>query len=281
MFDIEASFDQRILALQKDRPAVVFTEARDPRVLEAACRLARFIRPVFLASEAEVRAVVARDLPHLEATRVDFTLSESAFVDLASSPLLDEMAALYLEICQDQESPPDRDAARAWVTQPGHFGICAVRLGHADMVVGGVAHEPRDFFRPMLRLLARRPVVTEAGVFVLPDEHPTNIFPHNIVVFGDVGVNATMTPEVLADVAAVHELRHREPTDQRQRAEAEEPVGGTRPPEQREREAGHRERREQVVPDEGAERGIERADGVPRRRLEHEVDGDREDDGDE
>ena len=34
------------------------------------------------------------------------------------------------------------------------------------------------------------------GVFVLPDEHPDEVFPHNIVVFGDVGVNATMTPEV-------------------------------------------------------------------------------------
>ena len=44
-------------------------------------------------------------------------------------------------------------------------------------------------------------VQVEAGLFVLPDEHPPNVFPHNIVVFGDIGVNATMTPEVLAEVA--------------------------------------------------------------------------------
>jgi len=118
---------------------------------------------------------------------VDFTLSESAFVDLDSSPLLDEMAGTYLDCCREHDQPTDARAARAWVAEAGRFGICAVRLGHADMVVGGATHQPKDFFRPMLRLLGRRPVLTEAGVFVLPDEHPSNIFPHNIVAFGDVG----------------------------------------------------------------------------------------------
>ncbi|MFB3852930.1 MAG: butyrate kinase [Vicinamibacterales bacterium] len=201
MFDIEASFDQRILALQKDRPTVIFTEAGDARIVEAACFLGRFIRPMFLADEHRVRALIASELPGLDKTRVDFTLSESAFVDLATSPLLDEMTDAYIECCREHGQPVDREAARAWVSEPSHFGICAVRLEHADMVVGGVAHRPRDFFRPMLRMLAARPVLTEAGVFVLPDDHPADIFPHNIVVFGDVGVNATMTPELLAEVA--------------------------------------------------------------------------------
>ncbi len=201
MFDIEASFDERILALQKDRPTVIFTEAGDARIIEAACYLSRFIRPVFLAAEDQVRSLAARELAHVDPARVDFTLSRAAFVDLATSPLLDEMADAYMDCAREHGQEVDRDAARAWVSEPGHFGICAVRREHADMVVGGAAHQPREFFRPMLRLLATRPVLTEAGVFVLPDEHPPNIFPHNIVVFGDVGVNATMTPEVLAEVA--------------------------------------------------------------------------------
>jgi butyrate kinase len=87
------------------------------------------------------------------------------------------------------------------VSDPALFGIWAVRQGHADTVVGGARYQPRKFFRPMLRLLARTDFVTEAGIFVLPDEHPQDIFPHNIVVFGDVGVNATMTPDALARVA--------------------------------------------------------------------------------
>jgi butyrate kinase len=201
MFDIEASFDRHILSLQRDRPTVVFTEAHDPRIVEAACYLARFIRPVFLAPERQIREVAATHLSHVDPTRVDFTLSESAFVDPATSPLLDELASAYAEYSREHERPLTRAAARAWVSEPGPFGIWAVRLGHADTVVGGAAHKPRDFFRPMLRLLARQEFVTEAGVFVLPDDHPPDIFPHNIVVFGDVGVNATMTPELLARIA--------------------------------------------------------------------------------
>ncbi len=201
MFDIEGSFDRDILSLQKDRPTVVFTEAHDPRIVEAACFLTRFIRPVFLATEREIRQVMATHLSHLDSTRVEFTMSESAFVDLATAPLVDELASVYAQYSREHERPLTPAAARAWVSEPGPFGIWAVRLGHADTVVGGATHKPRDFFRPMLRLLTRQEFVTEAGVFVLPDDHPADIFPHNIVVFGDVGVNATMTPDLLARIA--------------------------------------------------------------------------------
>jgi butyrate kinase len=95
----------------------------------------------------------------------------------------------------------DLGEARKLVSEPGRFGIWAVKLGHADMVVGGAIHEPKAFFRPMVDILAQRSVTCEAGVFVLPDEHPEEVYPHNIVVFGDVGVNASMTPRTLAEVA--------------------------------------------------------------------------------
>ena len=55
MFYIEGSLDAQILAVPRNRPTVIFIEPLDPRVLEAACYLARFVRPVFLAREAAVR----------------------------------------------------------------------------------------------------------------------------------------------------------------------------------------------------------------------------------
>lgn len=202
MFDIEASLDSRLLAGPRNRPTVVLPEALDPRTLEAACHLTRFIRPVFLAPEAQVRALAERELGHLGADRVAFTLSESAFVDPASRPdLLAEFAAACIGHARERGRELSPEAARVEVAEPGHFGIWAVRLGHADMVVGGAIHEPKAFFRPMVDLLARRSVTCEAGVFVLPDSHPDDAYPHNIVVFGDVGVNATMTPRILAEVA--------------------------------------------------------------------------------
>ena len=202
MYDIDASLDTQILALRRHRPAVVFVEATDPRVIEAACRLPRFIRPVFLASEATVRAVAEAELTHVDPTRVAFTLAESAFVDIAARPdLVDEFAHACLELPRALRTTTDLAAARQLVSQPAQFGIMAVRQGHADIVAGGITHEPRDYFRPMLRLLAKQEVLCEAGVFVLPDSHPEGIFPHNILVVGDVGVNATMTPETLAHTA--------------------------------------------------------------------------------
>ena len=202
MFDIEASLDRRLLAVPRIRPTVVFAEALDVRTLEAACFLGRFIRPVFLASEPAVRALAAEHLAHLGEDRVAYTFSESAFVDPASRPdLVASFAAACVEWGHSHGRYLSLEEAQCSVAEPGKFGIWAVKQGHADMVVGGAIHGPKDFFRPMVDLLARRDVTCETGVFVLPDSHPDDVYPHNIVVFGDVGVNATMTAKTLAEVA--------------------------------------------------------------------------------
>jgi len=202
MYDIEQSFDQQILSTSKSRPTVVFIEPHDPRIVEAACHLTRFIRPVFLASETEVRGLAAQHLTHVDQDRLNWGLSESTFVEIGTHPeLVEEFAFAYVDYLKGQGKELSLAEARALVSQPSLFGICAVKFGHADTVVGGAVHETKDYFRPMVRMLAKDPFVCEAGVFVLPDEHPSDIFPHNIVVFGDVGVNATMTPETLARTA--------------------------------------------------------------------------------
>jgi butyrate kinase len=205
MFSIEASFDREILALQsaqRDRPVVVLTEPLDARVLEAVCHLTRYVKPVLLAPEAEVRAAAARNLGHLDASRIEYSLNECAFVDVAKRPdLLEEFVADCARHPRCLSEVQTAEHARAALTEPGLFGIYAVHLGHADMVVGGACQGPKTFFRPMLTLLANRPVVCEVGIFVLPDDFPEGYYPANIAVFGDVGVNAIVTPEVLAEIA--------------------------------------------------------------------------------
>ena len=202
MYDIDHTLDHQILEVMQNRPNIIFTEPYDARVVEAACYLPRFARLVFLAPEDHVKAVITNELRHIEPTRVEFALSESAFVDLDErEDLIEEFAQAYIQLPEGLAGTRDLNRARGLLAEPGMFGIMAVRQGHADTVVGGARHEPKDFFRPMTRLLAKQEVLCEAGIFVLPDEHPVDAFPHNIVVFGDVGVNATMTPEILAHVA--------------------------------------------------------------------------------
>jgi butyrate kinase len=202
MFDIEASFDRVVLSEPRDRPTVLFIEPEDPRMVEAACHLARYIRPVFLGRESDVRAVIAREIPALGSSRIEFTLSESAFVTPESRPdLLEEFAGTLRAFHAEKGRELGAEEAAAMVREPGHFGILAVKCGHADMVVGGARIEPRNFFRPMVEMLAQQDTRCEAGVFVLPDDHPEGVYPHNIVVFGDVGVNPSMTAETLAHTA--------------------------------------------------------------------------------
>ena len=201
MFNIEDSLNRQILGFGRGRPTVVFTEALDPRLLEAVCFLTRYIRPVLLAPEKAVRKVLKQHLGHLDPHRIDFALSESAFVDIPGRPdLLEEFARSFLKL-QEKRGAFTLETARQALTDPCLFGIFAVREGHADLVVGGSTHEPVQYFRPMLKYLKQDEVQCEAGVFILPDEQPEPIYPQNIIVFGDVGVNGTMSPEVLARIA--------------------------------------------------------------------------------
>ncbi len=199
MFDIGASFDREILANAKVRPTVLFIEPEDPRVVEAALRLPRFARPVFLCTREQVEAVIREHLPHVDEARVEYTLMESAFCEIDHcTELQEELAAAVLELPADRRLCEDLEEARRFVATPAGFGIMAVQAGHADMVVGGARHEPRDFMRPLIKVMKVEPVVCEAGIIVLPDDHPQDLYPHNILVIGDVGVNATVTPEILA-----------------------------------------------------------------------------------
>ena len=201
MYDIEHSLEQQIAETSPVRPTVIFTEPTELRVLEALCSLGRFVRPVLLASEKAVRRVVEANAEKFNATQLDFTLTECAFLEPEDHPeLLEEFAREYVDFYGKQQDVTYEEAYKL-VTEPGLFGIMATRLGHADMVVGGVVYRPRDFYRPMADLLCRHDFCTEACVFVLPDSHPMGDYPENIVVLGDVGINNVVTPEILARIA--------------------------------------------------------------------------------
>jgi phosphotransacetylase len=74
------------------------------------------------------------------------------------------------------------------------------RDGHA--VLGGLYSTTGSFFGPGLRLHPRSGTVFEAGVFSFQDDNcPRNVYPGNIVIFGDVAVVTEMSAEKLADVA--------------------------------------------------------------------------------
>lgn len=202
MFDIGASLDREILNVMKCRPTVLFIEPDDPRVLEAALHLPRVAKPVFLAPRERVEETIKRQLPHLASAHIAFALGESAFCNLEqSTSLREELAHAAWQLPPEQRVVNNLEEAYAWVSTPAGFGIMAAVSGHCDVVVGGARHEPRQYFRPLLKTLQAAPVLCEVGVIILPDDHPQGLYPHNILILGDVGVNGTLTPDKLARIA--------------------------------------------------------------------------------
>ena len=202
MYDIEQSLDEQILELNKSRPVVFLTEAADPRLLEAVCYLTRFIRPVLPAREEEVRGVFEKELGHIAKSRIEYTISQATFIEInKEKKLLRQFAEEFMATeAAAGKSVAIKDAEKL-VSDPCIFGIFAVRMKHADIVVGGSTHEPVKYFRPVIRYLKKKKVCSETGVFVLPDENNEKIYSENIIVFGDVGVNGTMDSETLAHIA--------------------------------------------------------------------------------
>jgi phosphotransacetylase len=202
MFDIEACFDQQILQTRRERPTVVFPESLDVRVIEAVCYLTRFVRPVFLAPQNEVAAIAARAQENLDRDRLAYAFSECAFVDINErKDLVVDYADMLIKRLGALGEDIDEKEALHRASHPAWFAILSVLAGHADSVVGGAVYGPIAYFRPMLKLLKDREVATEAGILVLPDDHSMALFPENILVLGDAGVNADMDAMKLAEVA--------------------------------------------------------------------------------
>ena len=201
MFNIEACFDQQLLEVRRERPTVVFPESLDTRVIEAICHLIRFVRPVLLAPQSEVAAIAAGDSA-IDSDRLAYAFSECAFIDISQrNDLIEDYANLLIGRLGEIGETIDREEALRRASQPVWFAILAVLAGHADSVVGGAVYGPKDYFRPMIKLLKGRHVATEAGIVILPDDHKHTLFPENILVLGDAGVNAVMDARTLAEVA--------------------------------------------------------------------------------
>lgn len=196
MVDIEKIIENELGQMQKNRPVVVFAESEDPRILEAVCFLTRYCNPVLLKKQEEIKRIFEKELPHIDESRVNYTLSQCAFAEIPE--MKEEVLKNLLQNDQDfSNSKEDADK----LSEPPFFAISLVKIGYADIVVGGASTEPIKFLRPALRTFKANGVQCEIGLFSLPEDCDETIFPKNIAVFGDVGVNTSMTPQTLAETA--------------------------------------------------------------------------------
>lgn len=172
------------------RRRIVLPEGDDPRVQEAARRLAeeRLAEPVLVVRNpltSPVETVCPRTSPRLEA------YAAHCFRNRSSKGLTEEDALVL--------------AAR-----PMFFGALMVALGDADGFVGGAAHTTSETVRAGLMMIGKAPgVETVFGSVIIA--HPNPGFGANgAMTFADCAVVAEPTPAQLAEIGmAAAELTRR------------------------------------------------------------------------
>jgi len=168
---------------RKLKKTIAFPEGADPRVLEAAARLARdgVVNPVLIGPQPPSAPAGVR------------------FADPASSPQLSKYTAIYYE--RRRAKGITQVEAGEIARRPLYFASLMVGAGDADGSVGGAANTTAETVRAALHCVGPDPkvrLVSSAFIMALQDRA---LGYNGLMAFADCAVVIDPNPVQLADIA--------------------------------------------------------------------------------
>ncbi|MBR2548229.1 MAG: phosphate acetyltransferase [Eubacterium sp.] len=166
-------FDELKEKLKKDTKTIVFTEGPDPRILDAASKLAGegILNVILLGKEAEVKAA---------AEEGNFDISACRIIDPENYANFGSMVTTMYELRKGKMS---EDEVRQTLKKGNYFGTMLVKMGSADCLLGGATYSTADTVRPALQLVKTKKdahLVSSCFILVRGDEK---------IAMGDCAIN--------------------------------------------------------------------------------------------
>ena len=166
-------FDELKEKLKKDPKTIVFTEGPDPRILDAASKLAGegVLSVILLGKESEVKAAAAEG---------NFDISGCRIIDPENYANFGNMVTTMYELRKGKMS---EDEVRQTLKKGNYFGTMLVKMGTADCLLGGATYSTADTVRPALQLVKTKKgahLVSSSFILVRGDEK---------IAMGDCAIN--------------------------------------------------------------------------------------------
>ena len=168
---------------------IVFPEGEDPRIVEAAARVAEdgFAVPILIGTAEQISAAAAE-------AGVDVSGIEQ--IDPQTSEKLEEYVTRYSE-----ETRFPAMAARVLMKKPLGYGAAMTRFGDADAFVGGAINRTSDVIQNCRQIIGMEEGINSPSSFMVMNTPHFATEEGNAIVFADPGVNLNPDAAQLADIA--------------------------------------------------------------------------------
>ena len=171
--------------LEGKKVRIVFPEAYDERVLEAAVKLSAtsYVKPVLIGKKGEVEKI---------AQPLFLNVSGIEFIDHENYEKYDEMLAKFIE---RRAGKVTEEKAHVLLKDVNYFGTMLVYMGEVAGLVSGAIHSTGDTVRPALQIIKTKPGVSRtSGAFIMSRNASR-------FIFADCAINTSLDAQALAEIA--------------------------------------------------------------------------------